>query len=771
MPAPRSAVRAALAVATTILAVATCREVQGPTTPLASDSARVAVPALTEVAPEPTSPASTASVVLVGAGDIASCSTENDEATAKLLDGIAGEVFTLGDNAYASGTAAEYTGCYGPTWGRHKARTHPSAGDKDYTTAGAPGYFGYFGAAAGDPAKGYYSYDVGDWHVVVLNGKVSTTVTSPQIAWLKSDLAASTKVCTIAYWHKPRFYSNGVSANYKPAWDVLYSAGAELVLNADRKNYERFAPQNPDGIADPAYGIRQFVVGTGGASSSSFGTPLANSEVRIASTPGVLELTLDAAGYSWRFVPIAGKTLTDQGTGTCHGPPPPVARPGGPYRSESTVSFDGSTSSDPQGDLPLTYEWSFGDGATGTGATPTHSYDAFGDYTVTLVVTDSKGNRSNPATTTVSIASLPPTVEAGPEPRATTGEAISYAGSFTDGPNGTPWSYRIAWGDNSADYTGTVTEAGPVGAPHTYAAAGDYTLTLTVTDAQGSSASDQTVVHVRDPGAAVTLLAAGDIAECGSNVRDTETAKLIEAEVATHPGAVVFTLGDNAYPNGRTQDYTNCYDPAWGRLKSRTYANIGNHDYDTGNANATWDYFGDRAGPRGKGYYSVDLGDWHIIVLNDNKSFVPFASGSAQDTWLQADLAANTKRCTLAIWHQPRFYSSESSTTVRTAWKILWDRLWAAGVELVLNGHQHRYERFAPMRPDGTRDDVTGIKQFIVGTGGEGTASATYMAANSEVVAATIGIIKLTLRQDGYDWQFKPIPGQTFTDSGSGTCH
>lgn len=769
MRAPGSAGRALLVVSATILAIATCRDTQPPVAPPSETSRSVspetAAPS-TDVAPS-----SATAAVLVGAGDIASCTKTTDEATATLIDGIAGEVFTLGDNAYDVGTDSVYANCYAPSWGRHLARTHPAPGDKDYAVVGAAGYFAYFGAAAGDPTKGYYSYDVGEWHVIVLNTNVSVSGSSAQIAWLKADLAASTKPCTIAYWHKPRFYSNGTSSTPKPAWDALYLAGAEIVINADRKNYERFAAQTPDGVADATHGIRQFIAGTGGASTSSFGTPLANSEVRIASTAGVLKLTLDAGTYSWEFIPVPGKTGTDSGTGTCHGPPPPIARVGGPYTSEATVSFDGSASSDPQGDTPLTYEWTFGDGATGTGAKPTHTYAAQGTYTVSLVVVDSKGNRSEAATTTAQIVNLPPVVDGGPNPRATTGQPVAYAGSFTDGPSGGPWQYRIAWGDGSDDATGSTSVAGAVGASHTYGTAGDYTITLTVTDALGASASDQALANVRDPGTAVTLLGAGDIAECGSNHRDEETAKLIDAELVNHPGAVVFTFGDNAYPNGRTQDYLNCYQPTWGRHKDRTYAAIGNHEYDTGNANGTWDYFGDRAGPRGKGYYSVNLGDWHIIVLNDNRNFVPFASGSEQDKWLVADLAANTKPCILAIWHQARFYSNDAASTVRSAYKILWDRLWAAGADLLMHGHQHRYERFAPMRPDGTRDDATGIRQFIVGTGGESTSPPTVIAANSEVRAATFGIMKLTLHSNGYDWEFKPIAGQTFTDSGSGTCH
>jgi hypothetical protein len=324
--------RAAHAVlAGTILGVATCRETEEPLAPRAADS---------RIPPAPNfSSATTDGVaVLVGAGDIAACDRTQDDATADLLDAeIAAApdavVFTLGDNAFESGSEAEFTDCYDPTWGRHKARTRPTPGNREYTTVGAPGYFGYFGEiltpfgdAARDPARGYYSYDVGAWHVVVLNDNVSMSAGSAQIAWLKTDLAASTKACTIAYWHEPLFWSSGSSGTRKPAWDALYAAGAEIVMNSDRRNYERFAPQTPDGVADPEYGVRAFIVGTGGAATNTpFGPSAANSEVRIRNTPGVLRLSLGKGTYAWQFVPIAGKTETDEGTGTCHRSPPSAA--------------------------------------------------------------------------------------------------------------------------------------------------------------------------------------------------------------------------------------------------------------------------------------------------------------------------------------------------------------------------------------------------------------------------------------------------------------
>jgi acid phosphatase type 7 len=268
-------------------------------------------------------PAQAASVVMVGAGDIAHCSTTTDEATAKLLDGISGTVFTLGDNAYNSGTSAEFANCYNPTWGRHKARTKPSVGNHEYLTSGASGYFGYFGAAAGDPKKGYYSYDRGDWHVIVLNSncsQVPCAAGSAQDTWLRADLANHPNKCTLAYFHAPLYSSgqHGNSTSVRPFWEALYKANADVVLSGHEHDYERFAPQNPYGAFDSARGIREFVVGTGGTYLRPFGTIKPNSVSRNATTHGVLKLTLNSSGYAWKFVPVAGKTFTDSGTASCH---------------------------------------------------------------------------------------------------------------------------------------------------------------------------------------------------------------------------------------------------------------------------------------------------------------------------------------------------------------------------------------------------------------------------------------------------------------------
>ncbi len=271
-------------------------------------------------------PAPTGDPVMVGAGDIASCQSSGDEATAKLIERMPNAtVFTLGDDVYEDGTPAEFADCYDPSWGRFKARTMPSVGNHEYQTAGASGYYDYFGSAAGDPGKGYYSYDLGGWHVVSLNsmcGKVGGCgASSPMVRWLKTDLADHPTSCTLAYFHHPLFSSGSEHGNdprMRPSWKALYAAGAEVVLNGHGHHYERFAPQTPDGEADPSQGIREFVVGTGGNSLHAFLPPKPNSQVRDVDTYGVIKLTLHPDSYEWRFVPVAGKTFTDSGTDQCH---------------------------------------------------------------------------------------------------------------------------------------------------------------------------------------------------------------------------------------------------------------------------------------------------------------------------------------------------------------------------------------------------------------------------------------------------------------------
>jgi hypothetical protein len=269
----------------------------------------------------------------------------HQQATSDLLLSLAPDrVLSLGDNQYSDGAEDKYKLSYDSTWGRLKDITSPTPGNHEYHTAGAAGYFGYFQSAAGDPAKGYYSYDLGTWHVVVLNSNCSDVggceAGSAQDQWLRADLASHPTSCTLAYWHHPRFSSgpHGDNMAVLPFWQSLYEAGADVVLNGHDHDYERFALQAPDGTPDLARGIREFVVGTGGRNHYVLTNPVSTSEVFNGDTFGVLELTLHPTGYEWRFVPEAGQTFTDSGSGTCHWTPVNTARP-----NLSGVAQDGQT--------------------------------------------------------------------------------------------------------------------------------------------------------------------------------------------------------------------------------------------------------------------------------------------------------------------------------------------------------------------------------------------------------------------------------------------
>ena len=234
-------------------------------------------------------------------------------------------MFTLGDHAYEAGTPIEFAACYEPSWGRHQSRTHPTPGNHDYLTSGASGYFDYFGVTGSARDRGYHSYRLGAWHVIALTSNCSgvggCAAGSPQEQWLRPDLAASRARCTLAYWHHPRFSSgpHGGEPDVRAFWQALYEARAEVVSSAHDHIYERFAPHGPDGRLDARRGLRQFAVGTGGASHHRFTGPVAaNSEVRNDNPFGVLQLTLYPASYEWRFVPVPGATFTDSGTGRCH---------------------------------------------------------------------------------------------------------------------------------------------------------------------------------------------------------------------------------------------------------------------------------------------------------------------------------------------------------------------------------------------------------------------------------------------------------------------
>jgi hypothetical protein len=278
---------------------------------------------------------------LVGAGDIAGCKAiEGAQATAKLIDQIPGTVFAAGDLAYEHGSASEFQSCYGTTWGRFKDRTRPALGNHEYGDPTASAYFHYWGALAGPAGKGYYSYDLGLWHIVVLNtncdapGLGGCGVGSPQELWLRQDLSEHPNACIAAYGHHALFSSglfkkHAIHPELKQLWQDFYAAHADLMLVGHEHSYERFAPQDPEGRVDPVHGIREIVAGTGGRSHDPLGFAMPNSEVRNADTFGVLKLTLSPHSYTWEFIPEEGKTFRDSGVGVCHNQTPQEAHVGG----------------------------------------------------------------------------------------------------------------------------------------------------------------------------------------------------------------------------------------------------------------------------------------------------------------------------------------------------------------------------------------------------------------------------------------------------------
>lgn len=263
--------------------------------------------------------------ILVGAGDVAQCNYKPASGsvaakTAALIAQIPGTVFVAGDLAYHNGEVEEFTNCYDPTWGRFKARTLPAPGNVDYSSPNAAPYYAYWGTAAGPAGKGYYSVQIGSWRVIALNSHIDTAVGSEQERWLRNELTTHPAHCTLAFWHHPVFSSGwgGNNPKMRDIFQALYEAGADLVINGHDHVYERFAPQTAQGRADPARGIRQIIVGTGGADPSGFAVVRPNSEVRQASVFGVIKLTLRAEGYAWEFVPIEGQSFRDAGEGKCH---------------------------------------------------------------------------------------------------------------------------------------------------------------------------------------------------------------------------------------------------------------------------------------------------------------------------------------------------------------------------------------------------------------------------------------------------------------------
>ena len=325
------------------------------------------------IAPMPVAVEAVGDPVIAAAGDIAcdpSSSSFNggngtssncrQKATAALLTANLAAVLPLGDNQYYCGSLAAFNASYDLSWGTRKAITRPAVGNHEYltqggtgcdtTNGGAAGQFAYFGANAGTPGAGWYSFDVGAWHLIALNSNCGDaggcSANSPQGKWLAADLAAHRTVCTLAYWHIPLFSSGGRSASNSQAfWDQLYVAGADVILTGHDHTYERFARQTPSGVADPVAGIREFVVGTGGANHTSFSNTVANSEVRNSMTYGVLRMTLHATSYDWQFVPESGASFSDAGSEACVGAgsggptPSPGATSSSPPNTQSVVAI------------------------------------------------------------------------------------------------------------------------------------------------------------------------------------------------------------------------------------------------------------------------------------------------------------------------------------------------------------------------------------------------------------------------------------------------
>jgi hypothetical protein len=433
-----------------------------------------------------------ASPVVLAAGDIASCggSTTGESQTAAVIEGLPdATVLTLGDNAYPNGTAAEFANCYDPSWGRFKSRTRPIPGGHDYNTPGGAGYFGYFGAAAGDSSTGYYSYNLGAWHVVALNAvcdKVSCEAGGAQEQWLRRDLAANPASCTLALIHEPRFSSgsiHGGTADVQPFWEALEDYGADFVLSGDDHLYERFLPQTPTGQLDTTHGITQFVVGTGGFYLYDFAPTIEpNSDARIKSY-GVLKATLDPHALDWRFLRTDGASSTDSGTATCHEPaeppppPPPDTTPPDTTIGSGPSGTTGSTTASllfSSTEPGSTFECRL-DGSTWAPCASPQDYSALADgsHTFEVRAADATGNVDlTPAARTWTVDTAPPpdttppdtTITAAP-PASTQATAASFSFSATE--PGSSFECRLdggAWAACSSPKE----HAGLAVGPHTF---------------------------------------------------------------------------------------------------------------------------------------------------------------------------------------------------------------------------------------------------------------------------------------------------------------
>jgi len=393
-------------------------------------------------------------------------------------------VLALGDNQYYCGGYQAYLQSYNLSWGRVKSITHPAVGNHEYLTSGgtdctsansgAAGYFNYFGSAAGSPSQGYYSFDVGTWHLIALNSNCSSAggcgSTSPQGQWLAADLAAHTNFCTLAYWHIPLYSSGGrASSNTQSIWQTLYNNNVDVVLNGHDHIYERFAPQAPNATVDTARGIREFIVGSGGANHTSLATIAANSEVRNVDTYGILKMTLHPTSYDWQFVSEAGKTFTDTGTGNCHG-----STSSGTPLPTATITKTSTSTRTPSSTATFTKT------ATSTiGPSPTRTPTATNTVSSTSTLTPSPISAATQTTTETSTV--------GPSPTRTSTATNTATGTSTLTPSPVSAATQTATGTSTIGPSPTLTPTATNTPPATLSSSATSTSTSSPTAAPMAS--------------------------------------------------------------------------------------------------------------------------------------------------------------------------------------------------------------------------------------------------------------------------------------------
>ncbi|GJL79850.1 MAG: hypothetical protein NPINA01_28390 [Nitrospinaceae bacterium] len=476
-------------------------------------------------------PGQITSYTLVGAGDIADDGsiTGGPEATAQIIDNVVANdpgaiVFTAGDNAYDNGTAADFLQKYDPTWGRHRSRTFPSPGNHDYGVAGAADYLDYFCPTAndcvfpGNTQQLFYSYDLGNWHIISLDSEVDFEAGSAQVEWLKQDLAAHSGSCILAYWHRPYYSSgrHGSSTRTIEFWQELYIAGADIVIAGHDHTYERFAKQDSNSNLDPN-GIRAFVVGTGGRSLYNFDNPIPNSEVKYNSSLGIIKLTLRDNGYDWEFLPEAGFEFTDTGSDTCNiggnanSAPVPDAGPDQTITLPANAILDGTVTDDGQIQTTPTITWSQQSGPAGGTATfanfnaedTTVSFSEAGTYVLRLTAFDGELTAFDELTVTVNPAvavNAPPTVNAGPDQSIVLPAGATLNGTVTDDGlvQATP---AITWNQESGPAGGTASFANANAEDTTvsFNLPGTYVLRLTAFDGEFTIFDELSITATESP--------------------------------------------------------------------------------------------------------------------------------------------------------------------------------------------------------------------------------------------------------------------------------